>query len=82
MIPQQISTAHIEEAIRRIVRDGVPPGRRSRGYCLVAEGTHLPPKYTIALAHKIATGEFLASDRFSGGPESNEFLRRRGFAVV
>ena len=43
---------------------------------------HLPPKYTIALAHKIATGEFLASDRFSGGQESNEFLRRRGFAVV
>ena len=82
MIPRSIDSAHIQEAVRRIVRDGVPPGRRSRGYCLVAEGRHLPPKYTIALAHKIATGEFLASDRFSGGPESNEFLRRRGFAVT
>jgi len=82
VIPQQISTAHIEEAVRRIVRGGVPPGRRSLGYCLVAEGKHLPPKYTIALAHEIATGEFLASDRFSGGPESNGFLRRRGFAVT
>jgi len=48
----------------------------------VTEGRHLPPKYTIALAHQVATGELLGSDRFSGGPESNEFLRRRGFAVV
>lgn len=82
MIPSSIAPAHIEEAIRRILRDGVPPGRRSRGYCLATEGKHLPPKYTIALAHQVATGQFLDSDRFSGGPESNEFLRRRGFAVV
>ena len=33
-------------------------------------------------AHQVATGELLPSDRFSGGPESNEFLRRRGFAVI
>ena len=82
MIPRGISRAHIEQAIGRIVRDDVPRGRRSRGYCLVTEGRHLPPKYTIALAHQVATGELLDSDRFSGGPESNEFLRRRGFAVV
>ena len=82
MIPRRIGRAHIEAAIRRIVGDGVPPGRRSRGYCLVTKGEHLPPKYTIALAHQVVTGEFLDSDRFSGGQESNEFLRRRGFAVA
>ena len=82
MIPKRIAAAHIEEAIRLILRDGMPPGRMSRGYCLATKGKHLPPKYTIALAHQVATGELLPSDRFSGGRESNEFLRRRGFSVV
>ena len=82
MIPKHITAEHIEEAIRLIIRDGMPPGRKSRGYCLTTKGAHLPPKYTIALAHQIATGELLPSDRFSGGPESNEFLRCRGFAVT
>ena len=82
MIPKHVTGAHIEKAIRLIIRGGVPPGRRSRGYCLATQGEHLPPKYTIALAHQVATGELLPSHRFSGGPESNEFLRRRGFAVI
>ena len=82
MIPTLITRAHIEMAIRRIIHDGIPPRRRGRAYCLVTNGVHLPPKYTIALAHQVATGERLHSDRFSGGPESNDFLRRRGFDVV
>ena len=82
MIPKHITGAHVEEAIRIIIRDGMPPGRRSRGYCLATKGEHLPPKYTIARAHQVATGELLPSGRFFGGPESNEFLRRRGFAVI
>ncbi len=82
MIPALISGTHIAEAIQRILRDGIPPQRRSRGYCLVAEGAHLPPKYVIALAHQAATGEFLSSNRFNGGAESNDYLERRGFRVV
>ena len=82
VIPKHITSAHIEEAIRLIIRDGTPPGRRSRDYCLATKGEHLPPKYTIAVAHQVATGELLSSGRFSGGPESNEFLRRRGFAII
>ena len=82
MIPRRITTAQVEEAIRLIIRDGVPLRRRGRDYCLATTGEHLPPKYTIAVAHQVATGELLSADRFSGGSESNEFLRRRGFAVV
>ena len=62
MIPELITKAHVLEAIRRIERDGIPPRRRSRGYCVVADGKHLPPKYVIALAHEAATGEFLSSE--------------------
>lgn len=82
MIPSVITKGHIDEAIRRIERNGIPSRRRGRGYCLVTDGKHLPPKYTIALAHQVATGEFLHSDRFNGGAESNNYLRCRGFAVV
>ena len=82
MIPAGITKTHIEEAIRRIIHDGIPPRRRGRGYCLATNGEHLPPKYTIALAHQVAKGELLRPDRFSGGPESNEFLRRLGFTIT
>ena len=81
VIPALITNPDIVEAIRRIRRDGVPPSRNSRGYCLVANGRHLPPKYTVAVAYEVATGELLSSSLFSGGPESNNFLRRRGFTV-
>ena len=82
MILMHIAERDIAEAIQRIIRDGIPSRNRGRGYCLVTNGGHLPPKYTIALAHEIATGEWLHSNRFSGGTESNEFLRRSGFEVV
>ena len=82
MIPTRITKAHIEDAIPRVIRDGVPRERRSRNYCLNTNGKHLPPKYVISLAHQIATGEWLHSGQFSGGRESNEFLRHRGFTVV
>ena len=82
MIPAIISRTHIAQAIRRIHRVGIPSRRKSRGYCLVTDTGHLPPKYTIALAHQAATGEFLSSNRFNGGDESNDFLERLGFHVV
>ena len=81
MIPELITKTDIVEALGRIVRDGIPSRRRARGYCLVADGKHFPPKYTIALAHQVATGESLNPNQFSGGVESNHFLRRRGFNV-
>lgn len=82
MIPECIGKRNIEAALRHILREGVPSRRQGREYCLVADGKHFPPKYAIALAHRIATGDFLSSDRFSGGKESNDFLERRGFDVV
>ena len=82
MIPERLTKKNIDAALTRILRAGVPSQRRGRQYCLVVDGEHFPPKYTIALAHRIATGEFLNSDRFSGGRESNDFLERRGFEVV
>ena len=82
MIPELISKKNIDVALSTILREGVPSRRRGREYCVLVDGNHFPPKYTIALAHRVATGEFLSSDRFSGGRESNDFLERRGFDVI
>ena len=82
MIPSCITSEHLVEAICRIRREGVPPRRKGRHYCLVKDGCHYPPKYTVALAHQIATGRFLPSYEFAGGAESNGFLRKRGFEIV
>ena len=82
MIPSYITSEHLVEAICRIRREGVPPRRKGRHYCLVKDGCHYPPKYTVALAHQIATGRFLPSYEFSGGGESNGFLSKRGFEIA
>ena len=82
MIPASITKSQVMEAMRRISREGVPPQRNSRDYCLVEDGCHFPPKYTISLAQEIAAGRCLRSDEFSGGPESNSFLESCGFNVV
>ena len=82
MIPALITKTHIAEAMRRINRDGVPPRRRARDYCLVTNDKHFPPKYTISLACQIATGECLRPDQYSGGAECERFLGSRGFNVV
>jgi hypothetical protein len=81
MIPR-VEQAHVAEAIGRILRDGVPRRRRSRGHCVVAEGVHLPPKYVVSVAHEVATGEPLPWNRFHGGRMSNEFVGQRGFEVI
>ena len=84
MIPSCIETALIQKAMRHIRYEGVPPQRRSRSYCLVddKDGDHYPPKYTITLGYKLATGRCLHSGKFSGGPESNRFLESRGFTII
>lgn len=48
----------------------------------MADGGHFPPKYTIALAHEIATGSLLGPNEFSGGAESGRFLLDRDFDVA
>ena len=82
MIPDTIVRKCVEAALKRIRQEGVPRARRGRGYCLVAQGMHYPPKYVISLAHEIVTGEPLDPGEFEGGRETNGFLSRLGFEVV
>jgi hypothetical protein len=45
-------------------------------------GRRYPPKYVVSLAARHATGQALPSNQFSGGSETNEFLRNLGFDIA
>jgi len=79
MIPSNIRKEHILKAIEEIDSKGVPLDRRSRKYSLVIRGKEYPPKYVVALANKFANRRLLDSEEFSGGLETNSFLKKMGF---
>ena len=81
-IPSSLTRAHVEAAIARIDREGVPPRRASTKFQLVINGRRYPPKYVISLAVADATGRELPPQEFSGGEETNGVLQSLGFTVV
>lgn len=82
MIPANITREHILQAITDIIRNGVPPGRAATKFALEYEGRLYPPKLVISLANRHANGSELDPSTFSGGQETNQFLRHRGFQIV
>jgi len=82
MIPKNIQRSHILKAITEIDRKNIPSRRRSKKYVLEYKGKDYPPKYVISLANKYANNVELDSSEFSGGYETNSFLRKLGFDVV
>jgi len=82
MIPKNIRRQHILKAIEEARKTGVPEERSSRRFLVEFDGDHYPPKYIISLANKYANGKELNPSEFSGGTESNVFLRVLGFKIV
>ena len=81
MIPNMIDKAAILAAIQQIDEEGIPRQRLSHTYNLRYGGKLYPPKYVISLANAKVTGTELPPSMFSGGEESNTFLRKLGFVV-
>ena len=65
-MPIRVSRQSVDEALDQIDRDGVPPRRRSTGYCMVARDRHYPPKLVLG----IATG----GKKLNGGEPTNRPL--------
>jgi hypothetical protein len=82
MIPRYITKNHIIAAIKEIKKNGIPPRRRSKKFYLLFEGDSYPPKYVISIAHKFAEQSELDAKMFSGGQETNSFLRRLRFKII
>ena len=68
--------------MKRIDRDGIPPGRSGLTYVAFHGAETYPPKLVVSFAHEEAFGRPLSPALFTGGPEVNGFLRRLGFTVV
>jgi len=81
MIPKNIMREHILIAIEEIDRKGIPEGRRLKKYQLIYKGKKYPPKYVISQANRIANGQELDHSLFSGGTETNNFLRDLEFQI-
>src|SRR5271155_2110689 len=83
MIPTaQISTEHIRAAIEKIDSKGVPAHRASTKFEILFNSKKYSPRYVVSVAAKLATGKEPPSNEFSGGEETNNFLRERGFEVA
>ena len=82
MIPQNIKSEHILNAIEEVERSGIPRERSSDRYDLEYNKKIYPPKYIISLANKYANGKELDHSEFSGGDEANNFLESLGFNIV
>lgn len=82
MIPKNINREHIIKAIEEINKVGIPEGRSSKKFLLEYNGEYYPPKYIISIANKYANSKELDPQEFSGGTETNGFLKYLGFNIV
>ncbi len=77
----KITDHNIMEALKYIDEKGVPFHNQSTKYELVTEdGKKYPPKYVIAIAAHIATGEEVSTDGFNA-VEAKSFLQGRGYHI-
>ncbi|NMX21492.1 hypothetical protein C5S30_03470 [ANME-1 cluster archaeon GoMg4] len=81
MIPRNIIREHVIKALEAIDARALPPSRKSTKFVLVFNGRQYPPKYVLSFANRFANGEELNPSAFSGGQETNNFLRRLGFDI-
>jgi len=81
MIPSNITCDHVIKALNEIDAGTIPPGRYSKKFVLVFKGKRYPPKYVISLANKFSNWEELNPPEFSGGQETNKFLKGLGFDI-
>ena len=77
----KISEQNIADALKYIDEKGAPFHNQSTKYELVTEGgKKYPPKYVIAVAAHIATGEEVDTEGFNA-VEAKFYLQRQGFNI-
>lgn len=76
-----IEEQYINAALKYIDENGMPPRNQSTKYELVTDdGKRYPPKYVIAVARHLATGQEIAIDDFNA-VEAKNFLLERGYTI-
>jgi putative restriction endonuclease len=81
-IPKNIKKEHILSALAIIDKEGYPKEHESIKYSLMYEGRKYPPVWVIRTANIFANREPLDPTLYSGGAQSNNFLKKFGFRIV
>jgi 5-methylcytosine-specific restriction protein B len=82
LIPQNIESKHIIQAIEEIKNSKIPTRRDSTRFYISYKGEYYPPKLVLSIANKLVNGKELESSEFSGEDGTNDFLKKRGFEVI
>lgn len=80
-IPKNIKKEHVIAALNVIDKDGYPKEHESTKFYLMYEGRNYPPKWVIRTANIFANAAPFETILFSGGEQSNNFLKKLGFRV-
>ena len=77
----KITEQNIKDAINYIDENGIPDQNKSTKYELVtSDGKKYPPKYVIAVAAKLATGEDVSPDAYNA-VEAVNYFEARGYMI-
>ncbi|MBQ1734305.1 MAG: AAA family ATPase [Lachnospiraceae bacterium] len=77
----KITDKNIADALRYIDENGIPFQNQSTKYELIADnGKKYPPKYVVAVAARLSTGEEISTDSINA-VEAKNFLQGRGFTI-
>ena len=77
----KVDKQNILAALKYIDENGVPAQNQSMKYELVIEnGKKYPPKYVIAVARHLVTGEEISTEDFHAA-EAKSYLQGQGFTV-
>ncbi len=77
----KFSEEYIQKAMQYIDKNGVPDQNKSTKYEIVTDdGKKYPPKYVIAIAAKLATGNDIKSDDYNA-VEAKGYFEARGYMI-
>ena len=82
MIPKNLTQKDILQAMKEVDANGIPLDRHSTKWSVLHDGKHYSPKYLVSIANIFRNGEEWHQSKFSGGPETNQFLESLGFEIV
>ena len=80
-IPRIITKENIAAALKFIDEYPAPPENKSIRYLLSNDGRFYPPKYVIAVAKHIATGEAISTNGFNAVEAKNRLIKL-GFEII
>lgn len=83
-IPRNISKEHLEKAVEKIDKEGIPANGDSQYYDVKYNGNLYPPKLIVSYANYFANGEILDRRTFTGGLDTPCFqlLEKNDFEII